>query len=1818
MQVENVENLLLYEIILLSTYKPEDSKDLLRKYLEKKKNNKSRWSFSSILNKTLTSDSIPKPLIKIINKVKYNWSLKLDYSGNYLAVFSENFLEIRNSQNHFSHPIKTLLRPDAYPNLRKISWSYDSKLIAVSYSDGCITVIKNSGQVLCTIKSNTDVVLNGKTSFEKKDFIGFLDPVAVLGIVNPKTLRKCVNDLEESHELISIDFSGYLRSYRFKLEDIDTKSSLKVNISDLEIFSLGTQIYREDKDNNNVLKFSHSFNFGFHYRTLYTGMIDCETLVLVGEVSSNNVVDTFSEWICLNKFPFYQLKSYNNQEFLSSSLNSKSKSIFNAFIRQSVSYLPRHLTSMEESIHTIELSPTGSKFLVVENPGNLKIFQRKPLKLLNEFHNDEILAMTGVLNNKATRFARSTEQENIGTSHNSTDAARSILSVAGWWSEDDVILSFTDGSLVIAKLPTLTNVLGSNAEKFYAPLSLQCRQGEGVFVLENKSETIRYRLSPNNTYVLVRRLDVTESSLQNTMNSKLAFLMKFSTIPLRLFMNAFLGDWEESEVSDIITFQQHQFSLYYIMKSTPLEAMYLKIQLKKYGAALDLAKLYNLDEDPIYKAQWLDLEVDEYSIKDYLSKIHEKDWVLQKCASRVPNNVKNAKLLLQYGLKLTNHITMVDVENEINEVLEEFEGPMSSVRNFTTSQETLADVKKVPVHTICKYRLLFLKYIDRLETHVSIYSPAKIFPSVLDQEALQPFDVHFFQFRDINLIELALNFAINGFVHGLEVLFTRYTEEVLPYRTMILNHFPETYSPVLYTILLPEVEAETEVLWKSIPWRKKDWTENENILEFAGWESEHFEGECGEIYPNTGSHIRQWYDNRARFIEENSGQVDLALELVELGIQKKVKGLSLLRTHLKILFYLVYDESFHCLEVDLSKLESMSHMEIYNLILTETNERNIVEKVKKIILPYIQETDKYSTGCEQIFYACLENASRNHLNWFISLLEGKSFFEPVLFGSPDLIADLILKCCYISEEQEDLDKSYLRILNCIPLINKKSSSTELNGWDHETNLNEEFNVILREKIDLLSMHIRAWEILRFYNLQTPLKWFLESQNIELQRKLLVKLARNAGEIKLRFRYFDTDNKFWNTLLERLLELRELKILNLLKLEDIFSEYFVVALNHGKFDLIADLLKRAEVIDNLPFKTIEKLVLDAATESFDNSTSCNMHTGELMMATNCLKLLPESTACQRELALIEAIHQLGLLKVPLKSHQDADSLLLPIQIRLHPNRLELIQQALGLNKQYYVSAGLVIDLSKKLLGAATPIPKVKALIADSALDSSDVEVAWRLCKDLIGDLSFQGNTWRVCLRLAQHSKFRDVDKKLLLVSHVLKCCPSSSLHEALTLWKNLDLEKVKSNDLGLKSSPLNDSASSETLSSFLHKGLSEYSSFSTLKSASSPLKKELVPKLLDSTSTFSPAKNFSDIYNLIEQNLSSPTASSPTRVKNNVNLDALKFKYSFVNFYAPPQCLDINKNETVFNEQKYLERIYLERLLRLNELKKENNEICNDVTQEILENLCSIFLTMDFPYGIGYLLSLTYPTVQYKYLNSLEQNEHVEKLGCYLFSLSACLEITKQKNVFSCKPVDLVSIIENIDSKTFNKHSIAEKCFFATKFLDSLKSKRDIRLLNSLIANSSRKEDARSSRLEASDYRKKDDFKGTLKIKNKNFQEDVLLEGFEMEKFNDENYKKCFMIGLIETFDLKKLEDILKVSGEFGVERKMLLLSYFKWIFTTPHADNDSITKIIDLYQNELLLINDALDVISSVHSNVSDKCHDNLFFRYLEPPMKNC
>jgi hypothetical protein len=201
-------------------------------------------------------------------------------------------------------------------------------------------------------------------------------------------------------------------------------------------------------------------------------------------------------------------------------------------------------------------------------------------------------------------------------------------------------------------------------------------------------------------------------------------------------------------------------------------------------------------------------------------------------------------------------------------------------------------------------------------------------------------------------------------------------------------------------------------------------------------------------------------------------------------------------------------------------------------------------------------------------------------------------------------------------------------------------------------------------------------------------------------------------------------------------------------------------------------------------------MNAAINFYDNDQEGDQNKGLLKQSRTCCSLLPSSIpAIKAHLDLIEATH---ILITKYQLAVDNYTRIMPIQIRLHEDRLKIFEPLLTSNSELYSKKSIVYDLATKLLGDGVNFPRTKALLsiwtARAALKCENDGVAYHLCLESLSILETHRNLIAEILpeileilpQIGTNSK--DFMGNLCLSAKTLIASSTSSLPEVIDHWR----------------------------------------------------------------------------------------------------------------------------------------------------------------------------------------------------------------------------------------------------------------------------------------------------------------------------------------------------------------------------------------------------------------------------------------------------
>ncbi|XP_066242241.1 NBAS subunit of NRZ tethering complex [Saccopteryx leptura] len=1294
---------------------------------------------------------LPDGLVRLVNK-QINWHLVLASNGKLLAAVQDQCVEIRSAKDDFTSIIgKCQVPKDPKPQWRRVAWSHDCTLLAYAESTGTVRVFDLMGSELFVIAPASG--LAGDLSY------------AVAGLV----FLEYKASAQWSAELLVVNYRGELRSY---------------------LVSVGTnQSYQE----------SHCFSFSGHYPHGITTAIyhPGYRLLLVGGCETADAGTPgasrcgLSAWRVLSGSPYYKPVSHGADRV---AVVPKTLGLLRMLSAKFYSRPGQE----QDGIFKMSLSPDGTLLAAIHFSGKLSLWAVPSLKQQGAWSQREQPGYDDL--NPDWRL--STEKRK---KIKDKESFYPLIDV-NWWADNAVTLARCSGALTVSSVKTLKNLLGKSCEWFEPSPQVTATHDGGFLSLECEINLAakRSRLEPRGAEE--EGGEEEESDSEQEVSAKARY---FGYLRQGLYLATEMERFAPPRRRPR-TITKH-YRLVSLRSTTPEELYQRKIESEEYEEALSLAQTYGLDADLVYQRQWRKSAVNIASIQNYLSKIKKRSWVLHECLERVPENVDAAKELLQYGLKGTDlealsaigegvdqgRFTLpgeVDIDSLSYEELSPDGGPAQDTEEeqLRRRQELLKSVNfsklTLEQKELCRCRLKLLTYLDRLATYEEILG--------VSHASEQRYDAEFFKkFRNQNIVLSARTYARESSVQALAILFTYHGPALLPHRLALLSSFPETTSPHEYSVLLPEACYNGDSL-VIIPWpeqkhREKDWCEEAECRRVVE-SSLQDEGEF--LYAAQPELLRyksprlaveevmDWYQTRAEEIEHHAGQVDCALSLIRLGMERSIPGLLVLCDNLVTLEALVYEAGCD-LNLTLKELQQMKDIEKLRLLMNSCPEDKYVTSAYQWMVPFLHRCEKQSPGvANELLKEYLVTLAKGDLKLPLKIFQhSKPDLQQKIIPDQDQLMVIALECVYNCERSDQLALCY-DILECLPQ----------RGYGHET----EVTTTLHDMVDQLEQILSVSELLEKHGLEKPISFVKNTQSSsEEARQLMVRLTRHTAR-----KQPPVSESHWRMLLQDMLTMQQ-NVYTCLEPDacyEIFAENLLCssrlenirlagqmmhcragpAHQPGPAHLPASTAQRGKALYRVSYQKSIDLVLAASREYFNSSTSLTDSCMDL--ARCCLQLITDGPpAIQEELDLIQALGSLEEFGVKI----------LPLQVRLCSDRLSLIKECIFQSPTCYKQSAKLLGLAE-LLRVAGEDPterrgQVLILLVQQALRFHDYKAASAHCQELM--VAGCSKSWDVCSQLGQSEGYPDLTTRQELMAFALTHCPPGSIEHLLAASSALQTE-----------------------------------------------------------------------------------------------------------------------------------------------------------------------------------------------------------------------------------------------------------------------------------------------------------------------------------------------------------------------------------------------------------------------------------------------
>ena len=207
-----------------------------------------------------------------------------------------------------------------------------------------------------------------------------------------------------------------------------------------------------------------------------------------------------------------------------------------------------------------------------------------------------------------------------------------------------------------------------------------------------------------------------------------------------------------------------------------------------------------------------------------------------------------------------------------------------------------------------------------------------------------------------------------------------------------------------------------------------------------------------------------------------------------------------------------------------------------------------------------------------------------------------------------------------------------------------------------------------------------------------------------------------------------------------------------------------------------------------------LVLAEARRAFCAARTCDATSGPLRRAHQSLAAAPQTPEIASELALVEAVAELGAYDIP---SRDGSHALTPAEVRDTQDPLDLLARVLAVNGGAYRHSDEMMALARVLV-VALPRPAAPAdldvtvlsMLVDAAMAADDLDAACTYCSRLAAlapraPPASRDAAWRACFQLGKHPDLRDAKARAQVLGHALVLAPPENIPRVLSEYATLD-------------------------------------------------------------------------------------------------------------------------------------------------------------------------------------------------------------------------------------------------------------------------------------------------------------------------------------------------------------------------------------------------------------------------------------------------
>nr|GMD02356.1 MAG2-interacting protein 2 [Ipomoea batatas] len=798
-----------------------------------------------------------------------------------------------------------------------------------------------------------------------------------------------------------------------------------------------------------------------------------------------------------------------------------------------------------------------------------------------------------------------------------------------------------------------------------------------------------------------------------------------------------LIEWDAVDMNNQFDWTKLGWTLVSFSERSILEMYDILIAQQEYQAALQFAERHGLNKDEALKSQWLHSSHGISEIRTLLANIKDKVFVLSECVDQFGPTEDAVRALLDHGFRLTDSYRFSQSEG--------------------IEQDGIWDFR------LTRLRLLHLK--DRLETFLGINT---------GRFSVQEYK----KFCNLSIKEAAIGLGESGKIGALNLLFKRHPYSLTTCMLDVLSAIPETIPVQTYGQLLPGSSPPP-----NITLREEDWVECFEMVAFISKLPENHESniqirtepiikQSMEYQWPSITELSSWYKNRARDIDNFSGQLDNCISLIDFACRKGIHQLKPFLEDISYLNELIYsdeDDNTMNLSMSLATWENLSDYERFKLMLVGVNEENVIRRLHNKAIPFMKKRLHSMTvvSRDEEQPSTLVNSSESFLVRWLKDIASQNKLEMCLIVIEEGCKE-IHNNCYFIDDAELVDCA----LQCIYLCSVTDRwSTMASILSKLPNTGEFDDARLKERLRLAEGHVEAGRLFTYYQVPKPISFFLGADSDGKGIKQILRLILSKF-IRRQPVPMDSD---WANMWRDLQYLQE-KAFPFIDLEYVLIEFCRGLLKAGKFSLARSYLRGAGSV-SLATDKAENLVIQAAREYFFSASSLSC--SEIWKAKECLNIFPNNRSVIAEADIIDAV----TVKLPSLGVN-----LLPMQFKQIKDPMEIIKLAITSHSGAYLNVDEIIEIAKLLgLSSQDDISAVQEAIAREAAVVGDLQLAFDLC--LILAKKGHVSAWDLCAALARGPALdnMDISSRKRLLGFALSHCDGESIGELLHGWKDLDIQ-----------------------------------------------------------------------------------------------------------------------------------------------------------------------------------------------------------------------------------------------------------------------------------------------------------------------------------------------------------------------------------------------------------------------------------------------